>query len=81
MYTRLRERQPWGWVRLSDWENEIYYVVKAEWKCISIWFCDFLFFILFCEFFIFLFFSFILFVMSSESPSDGDFLESLLLVW
>ena len=39
----------------------------------------FLFFILFREFYIF-YLAFILFVMSSELPSDGDFLGSLLLV-
>ena len=33
-----------------------------------------------CEFFIF-YFAFILFFMSSESPSDGNFLRSLLLFW
>ena len=31
--------------------------------------------------FLFFIFAFILFVMSSESPSDGDFHGSLLLVW
>ena len=42
-----------------------------------------IFFIFFFCFVNFLFFSFafILFVMSSESPSDGDFHGSLLLVW
>ena len=43
-------------------------------------FYDFLFFILLCEFYNF-YFAFILFVTSSESPSDGDFLGSLLSVW
>ena len=40
----------------------------------------FSFFILLCEFYIF-YLAFILFFMSSELPSDGDFLGSLLLVW
>ena len=41
-----------------------------------------IFYFLFCyvNFFIF-YLAFILFVMSSESPSDGDFLGSLLFVW
>ena len=43
-------------------------------------FYDFLFFILLCEFFIF-YLAFILFVTSSESPINCDFLESLLSVW
>ena len=43
-------------------------------------FYDFLFFILLCEFYNF-YLAFILFVTSSESPSDGDFLGSLLSVW
>ena len=43
-------------------------------------FYDFLFFILLCEFYNF-YLAFILFVTSSESPSDGDFLGSLLFVW
>ena len=41
-----------------------------------------IFYFLFCYVnFLFFVFAFILFVMSSESPSDGDFLGSLLLVW
>ena len=33
-----------------------------------------------CEFYIF-YLAFILFVKSSESPSDGDFLGPLLFIW
>ena len=41
-----------------------------------------IFYFLFCFVkFLFFIFDFILFFMSSELPSDGDFLESLLLVW
>ena len=38
LYTWLWERQPWGWVRLSDWVKET--LIKAEWKFIFIWFYD-----------------------------------------
>ena len=42
------------------------------------WFYDFLF----CYVNLFIFYlAFILFVTSSELPSDGDFLGSLLFVW
>ena len=47
---------------------------------IYFWFYDFLSFILLCEFYIF-YLVVVLFVKSSESPSDGDFLGSLLHVW
>ena len=30
----------------SDWMKETHYAVKAEWKFISLWFYDFLFFTL-----------------------------------
>ena len=49
-YTWLWERHPWGWVRLSDWVEETHCVVKAEWKCIFIWFYDFLFCFVNCVF-------------------------------
>ena len=45
--TWLGERQPWGWIRLSDWVKETHCVVETEWKFISVWFYDFLFYFLF----------------------------------
>ena len=53
---------------------------KSRMEIYFFWFYDFLFFIMLCEFYIF-YLVFILFVKSSESPSDGDFLGSLLHVW
>ena len=67
-----------GWVRMSDWVKETHCVVKAEWKCIFIWFYDFSFFVLFYEFFIFFICFYSVCYMSSESPSDGDFPGSQL---
>ena len=48
--TWLGEHQPWEWVRLSDWMKEIHCVVETEWKFISVWCYDFLFYFLFCFF-------------------------------
>ena len=55
-------------------------ICKCRMEIYLLGFYDFLFFILLCEFYNF-YLAFILFVTSSESPSDGDFLGSLLSVW
>ena len=53
---------------------------KSRMEIYFFWFYNFLFFILLCEFYIF-YLAFILFVKSSESPSDDDFLGLLLFAW
>ena len=53
---------------------------KSRMEIYIFWVYNFLFFILLCEFYIF-YLAFILFVKSSESPSDGDFLGPLLFIW
>ena len=55
-------------------------ICKCRMEIYFFGFYDFLFFILLCEFVIF-YLAFILFVTSSELPSDGNFFGSLLSVW